>query len=129
MNEEKVKETITVTLNYSEVAGLKGGKSREFETDQIILFKEKLPIFEVVSNNLQYPLTIGGTTAMEEEEREDLILEYLDELKANAISQIVYNRKIREENRKREEAEEQKRLANTLEAHIPKVKRKSEEEQ
>lgn len=128
MNEEKVKEKITVTLNYSEVAGLKGGKSREFETDQVIILKDNLPTFEIASNNLQYPSTIGGTDAMDEEDREELILEYLDNLKENAIAQITYNRKIREENRKREEAEEQKRLANTLEAHIPKVKRKSEEE-
>jgi hypothetical protein len=127
MNEDKIKIPINITLNYSEVAGLKGGKSREFETDQVIILKENLPIFEIVSNSLQYPTTIGGTTAMEEEEREELILQYLDDLKQNALSQIIYNRKIREENRKREEAEEQKRLANTLEAHIPKVKRKSEE--
>jgi hypothetical protein len=117
-NDEK-QLPITVTINYGEVAGLKGGKSREFETDQIVIFKNHVPEFEVLSNNIQYPSYVAGDNSMDEDEREKGILRYLMQLYNDAEEEIKSRKELREIERKKEEARKEKEVMGQLTKYLP----------
>jgi hypothetical protein len=126
MTTEEKQVTITVTINYGEVAGLKNGKSREFETDQIVIFKHHVPEFEVLSNNLQYPAYVAGNENMDEDEREKGILRYLMQLYNDAEEEIKSRKELREIERKKEEARKEKEVMGQLTKYLP-PKKETEE--
>ena len=126
MTTEEKQTAITVTINYGEVAGLKNGKSREFETDQIVIFKNHVPEFEILSNNLQYPNYVAGTDNMDEDERERGILRYMRNQYMEAEAEIQSRQALREIERKKEEARKEKEVMGQLTKYLP-PKKETEE--
>jgi ubiquitin C-terminal hydrolase len=126
-NNEELAVPITITINYGEVAGLKGGKSREFETDQIVIFKNHVPEFEICSNSLQYPNYCGGESNLNEDEREENMLKFLHRLLDEAREEIKSRKEMREIERKKEEIRKEKEAMNQLTKYLP-AKKETEEE-
>ena len=125
-NDKDSSTDMEISINYGERNGLKSSKSRSFKTDQIVLFLNGIPQFEIKEDNLQFPSYIRGDIAMTEDDRDQLVLDYLMGLYRNAQEEIKKQQEIREIERKKAEADKQKELANSLSKYLPTKQMKEE---
>jgi len=118
-NDKDSSTDMEISINYGERNGLKSSKSRSFKTDQIVLFLNGIPQFEIKEDNLQFPSYIRGDIAMTEDDRDQLVLDYLMGLYRNAQEEIKKQQEIREIERNKAEADKQKELASSLSKYLP----------
>jgi hypothetical protein len=97
------RKPIEINIKYSEIDGLKSSMSRSFECDQILICKANLPLWEVVSEKLQFPTFVAGEANSSMDEMEDNMLDYLKTMVENASLEIAQRRRQREEDRRKEE--------------------------
>jgi ribosomal protein L21 len=114
-NKEDIEESVHSTemsLSYGEKDGLKKSQSKPFQSDQVVIFLDKLPIMEVSSTQLQFPTyygvndTMGETQAQEAEQAQlDRIMELYHEaerkIASNQAARARIQAEIDRENRKK----------------------------
>jgi hypothetical protein len=125
--EEETQESVHSTemsLNYGEKDGLMKSQSKKFQSDQILVFLDKLPVREVISTQLQFPIYYGVNDSMGEEqaqEAEQLQLDRIMELYHEANRKILANREVRAKAQAEIDRENERKALNTLDKSLNKI--------
>ena len=118
--EEDTQESVHSTemsLSYGEKDGLKKSQSKPFQSDQVLIFLDKLPIMEVISTQLQFPTRYGVNDTMGEaqaQEAEQIQLDKIMEVYREAERKIAINQAERARIQAEIDRENHKKAVNTL---------------